>query len=51
VITIGIKAIVVTVKCEDCGKETSKIIPLVISDEDWCKTQKEYGEELITHYL
>ncbi|TMS40435.1 MAG: hypothetical protein FGO69_10980 [Methanobacterium sp.] len=49
VINMSIKAIIVVIKCEHCGKETKKIIPLIISDEDWRRTQKEYGEELITH--
>lgn len=48
---MSFKALVVTIKCEYCGEETSELIPLVISDEDWRETQKKYGKELITHKL
>ena len=40
----GFKAIVVIMKCEHCGTETSKIIPLEISESDWLRTQEKYGE-------
>ncbi|TMS41335.1 MAG: hypothetical protein FGO69_08760 [Methanobacterium sp.] len=44
------KAICITINCEECGKEHSQLKPLVISEEDWRKTQELHGE-MITHYL
>ena len=31
------KAMLVIVKCENCGKETAKLVPLEISEADWFK--------------
>ena len=45
-----IKAICMIVKCEECGHENAKLIPLEIREENWRKTHEKYGE-MISHYL
>ncbi|MCE5213239.1 MAG: hypothetical protein LLF83_00775 [Methanobacterium sp.] len=38
------KAMLVVVKCAECGHENVELIKLVISEEDWLKTQEKCGE-------
>lgn len=44
------KAIIIIIKCEECGKEYSQLIPLVISEMDWHRTQEMHGEMVKDHY-
>lgn len=34
-------------KCDECGNEHSQLIPLVISEEDWQRTQKMHGKMIL----
>jgi hypothetical protein len=44
------KALCIIVKCEECGKEHPQLIPLVISEKDWRKTQELHGEMISEIY-
>lgn len=50
------KAISLTLKCGKCDNETNVILPIVISEEDWIKTQENLkrlneGEDPYKIYL
>lgn len=46
-----IRAILMKTKCEECGKERTTLIPLIIREDDWLKTKKEYGELILADDL
>lgn len=39
------KAVVVMVKCEHCGCENRKLIPLEIGEADWWRSQESMGSD------
>lgn len=41
------KSIFIVWKSDECGKKHTTILPLVINEEDWNKTRKQFGDMIV----